>query len=62
MNGLQAITGKLNDALGDVRRDIVKIEILATALAAFSAPIPDTSRPENKAASGLAQITCTVGR
>ena len=40
MDGRDRITGKLNDALDDVRTDVLKVEIWAGALAVFSAPGP----------------------
>ena len=61
MNGQEAITGKLNHALRDVRQDIAKIEILATTLAVFSEPVPGYISPIEQGGAGL-RITSTVGR
>ena len=41
MDGRNKITGKLHDALDDLRSDIAKVEVWASALAIFSASVPE---------------------
>jgi len=41
MDGHDKITGKLNEALDDVRTDIAKVEVWVSALSIFSTPIPE---------------------
>lgn len=48
MDGQQVIAGKLQNAIEDARREIIKIEILATALEAFYAPVPEYISPREQ--------------
>jgi hypothetical protein len=40
-NGQEEISERLNEAIGELRKDVTRVEIWATALGSFSRPVPE---------------------
>ena len=51
--GQEEISERLNEAIGELRKDVTRIEIWATALGSFSKPVPNY-RPDEKFRLGKA--------
>lgn len=46
-NGQDAINDRLHQAIDELRKDVTRVEIWATALGSFAKPVPDY-RPDEK--------------
>jgi hypothetical protein len=45
--GQEEISERLSDAIGELRKDVTRVEVWATALGSFSKPVPEY-RPDEK--------------